>query len=180
MIFFNLIIIALLVIVMLLYNRLVSFKVKVSEAWSSIDIQLKRRYDMIPNLIETVKGYAAHEKAIFEKVTETRAKSISTTNISERAEAENQLSASLKTLFAVSESYPELKANTNFLNFQTSLSEIEANILTSRNKYNSVVKNANIASQTFPGNIISKAFGFNTYEFFQIAESQKENPNVKF
>ena len=165
------------------YNNFVRLVTRVKEAWSDIDVQLKRRYDLIPNLVETVKGYAKHEAGTLEKVTEMRTRAMNTTAPAERAEAENMLTGALKSLFAVSENYPDLKANTNFLELQRELSDTENKIQAARRFYNSVVQELNQAVQMFPSNIIAGMFGFQTAEFFQLGEGEaaaKDPVKVKF
>lgn len=179
------IILAILVVIivwlMLVFNRLVRFKNRTQEAWSDIDVQLKRRYDLIPNLIETVKGYASHEKEVFEKVTEARTKAMGATGTAEKAQAENMLSGALKTLFAVSENYPQLRASENFLKLQEELSDTENKIQAARRFYNGNVRDFNIAQETFPTNLIASTIGFKKAEFFEIEEpAEKEAPKVKF
>lgn len=163
-----------------LYNGLVKLKVLVDEAWSGIDVQLKRRYDLIPNLVETVKGYAKHEKSTFEKVTELRSKAMSTTDVAEKSKIENQLSATLKTLFAVAENYPELKANDNFRDLQATLSEIETEIQGARRYYNGAVRDFNTKIMVFPNSLIAGMLGFKAREFFEADEEEKKNVKVNF
>jgi LemA protein len=163
-----------------IFNRLVTLRNRAKEAWADIDVQLKRRYDLIPNLVETVKGYAAHEKEVFEKVTEARAKAISAQGLTEKGQAENMLSGTLKSLFAVAESYPELKANQNFLELQRELTDTEDKIQAARRFYNGNVRDLNIQIETFPTNLIAGAFGFQKMEFFEIGEAEKEPVSVKF
>ena len=177
-----LIIVAVIILwLILVFNRLIRFKNRTQEAWSDIDVQLKRRYDLIPNLIETVKGYASHEKDVFEKVTEARTKAMGATGTAEKAQAENMLSGALKTLFAVSENYPQLRASENFLKLQEELSDTENKIQAARRFYNGNVRDFNIAQETFPTNLIASALGFKKAEFFEIDEpAEKEAPKVKF
>lgn len=164
-----------------IYNGLVRLRNRVKEAWSDIEVQLKRRYDLIPNLVETVKGYAAHEKSAFENVTQARAQAISAKGFSEKAKAEDALSGTLKTLFAVSEAYPELKANTNFLELQRELSDTENKIQASRRFYNSNVLTLNTKIEMFPSNIIAGIFKFKKSEFFETKNSAEKEPvQVKF
>lgn len=157
------------------YNRFVTLVNQAKEAWSDIHVQMKRRYDLIPNLVETVKGYAAHESTAFENVTRARAAAIGATSATaaEQAQAENQLSGALKSLFAVSEAYPELKANQNFLQLQQELGDTEDKIQASRRFYNSIVMALNTAEQSFPGNLIAGTFKFAPMELFELAESEK-------
>ena len=162
------------------FNGLVRRRYRVREAWSDIDVQLKRRHDLIPNLVESVKGYMAHERGVFEKVTEARAKAIGAQGKAEKAGAENALSNTLKTLFAVSENYPELKANANFLDLQRELADTENKIQASRRFYNGNVMDYNTKTATFPINLIAGALGFKKEEFFGVEESEKEPIQVKF
>jgi LemA protein len=163
-----------------IFNRLVTLRNRTKEAWSDIDVQLKRRHDLIPNLIETVKGYAAHEKEVFQKVTEARAKAISAQGLAEKGQAENMLSGALKSLFAVAESYPDLKASQNFLELQRELTDTEDKIQAARRFYNGNVRDLNIQIETFPTNLMAGAFGFQKMEFFEIGEAEKEPVSVKF
>jgi len=163
-----------------MYNGLITLKNRVDEAWSDISVQLKRRYDLIPNLINTVKGYAAHEKEVFEKVTEARTRAMGAGNAADKAEAENALSGTLKTLFAVSENYPELKANENFLELQRELTDTEDKIMASRRFYNGNVRDFNTKIEVFPTNILAGALNFTKREFFEAADSEKENVKVAF
>lgn len=164
-----------------IYNGLVTLKNRVDEAWSDIDVQLKRRYDLIPNLVNTVKGYATHEKELFEKVTQARAQAMGAQNPAEKAEAENMLSGTLKSLFAVSENYPDLKANQNFLELQRELTDTEDKIQASRRFYNGNVRDINIKLEVFPDMIIANMLGFKKREFFEITNVvEKEPVQVKF
>jgi len=162
------------------YNGLVTLKNRVDEAWSDIDVQLKRRYDLIPNLINTVKGYAAHEKEVFEKVTEARTRAMGAGTAQDKAQAENMLSNTLKSLFAVAEAYPDLKANQNFLELQRELTDTEDKIQASRRFYNGNVRDFNIKIEVFPNNLIAGALNFTKREFFETAEEQKEPVKVEF
>ena len=166
------------------YNRLVSRQVETQNAYSQIDVQLKRRYDLIPNLVETVKGYATHEKETFERVIQARNAAMNATGVGEKAAAENQLTGTLKTLFALAEAYPELKANQNFLALQEELSATENRIGFSRQHYNDVVSQYNAFLQSFPANIFAGMFGFRAAEFFQLdpaeAAAVRQAPKVKF
>ena len=155
------------------YNRLVALSNRVQEAWADIDVQLKRRYDLIPNIVETVKGYATHEKDTLAKVTEMRTRAMSAGTVEEHAAAENMLTGALKSLFAVSESYPDLKANSNFLELQRELSDTENKLQAARRFYNSVVQELKNALEQFPSSIIGSAFGFKTSEFFALAENEQ-------
>jgi len=151
------------------FNYLIRMTQRAKEAWADIDVQLKRRYDLIPNLVETVKGYAAHEKSAFENVTRARAAAMGASNIVEKGKAENALSSTLKSLFAVAEAYPELKANQNFLALQSELSDTENKIQAARRFYNTNVRDLNTAEQSFPSNVIAGAFHFSAMEFFELA-----------
>ncbi len=163
--------IALIVIfVIVFYNRLVTLGRRASEAWADIDVQLKRRYDLIPNLVETIKGYATHEKDTLAAVTEMRTRAMNAQGAGQKAEAENMLSGALKSLFAVSENYPDLKANQNFLELQRELTDTEDKIQAARRFYNGNVRDLGIALETFPSNIIGKTFGFTGREYFELAE----------
>ena len=153
------------------YNQLVTLVNQAKEAWSDIQVQLKRRYDLIPNLVETVKGYAAHESSAFENVTKARAAAMGATGTSGKAQAENMLTGALKTLFAVSEAYPDLKANQNFLQLQKELGDTEDKIQASRRFYNTTVMTLNTAEQTFPSNIIASSFDFKPMDLFELAAS---------
>ncbi len=164
-----------------MYNSLITLKNRVDEAWSDIDVQLKRRYDLIPNLIETVKGYAKHEEGTFTKVTEARNAAMSAQasgDAKAQAEAENVLSSTLKSIFALSENYPDLKANTNFLELQRELADTENKIQASRRFYNGNVRDFNTKLQVFPTNMIGNMLGFKDREFFEIAD-EKEREVVK-
>ncbi|QQG42477.1 MAG: LemA family protein [Candidatus Giovannonibacteria bacterium] len=164
------------------YNRLVTLGYRAKEALSDIDVQLKRRYDLIPNLVETVKGYMQHERQVFENVTQARARAISGgRNLSEKAQAEDALSLNLKTLFAVAENYPDLKANANFLDLQRELADTENKIQASRRFYNGNVMELNTKIDTFPTNLIAGRFGFSKMEFFGVeSEAEKRPVSVKF
>jgi LemA protein len=160
---------------------LVILKNRAKEALSDIDVQTKRRYDLIPNLVETVKGYAAHESQIFEKVTQARTAAMGATGLSGKAEAENALSGTLKSLFAVAENYPDLKASSNFLELQRELTDTEDKIQAARRFYNTNVRDLNIKIESFPANLIAKSFGFVEMELFQTAnEAEKQPVSVKF
>lgn len=164
-----------------IYNMLVRNKNLVNESWSGIDVQLKRRYDLVPNLIETVKGYAAHEKGVFEKVTQARAAAISAGGVSEKGQAENALAQTIRSLFAVAENYPDLKASQNFQELQKNLNEIEAEIQGARRYYNGCVRDYNIAIQVFPNNVVSGMFGFTSRDFFELeGAEEKQAPKVSF
>ena len=163
------------------YNRLISLRNRVKEAFSDIDVQLKRRYNLIPNLIETVKGYATHEKGVLEKVTEARTRAMGAQGVHDKAEAENMLTGALKSLFAVSENYPDLKASGNFLELQRELRDTEDKIQAARRFYNTNVMSLNTKTQVFPANLIANTFSFKQEEFFELEEEgQREVPQVKF
>lgn len=162
------------------YNKLVNGRNKVDNQWSQIDIQLKRRADLIPNLIETVKGYAKHEEGTLTAVIEARNKAVNAGTVNEKIEANNELTGALNKLFALSEAYPELKANENFLSLQNDLKDTEDKITYSRQFYNDAAMTFNNLIQMFPSNIVASMFGFKTYEFFKIDEKEKEAPKVKF
>src|SRR3989344_3131535 len=162
------------------YNSLVRLRNRAREAWSDIDVQLKRRYDLIPNLVETVKGYMAHESGVFEKVTEARTRAMGASG-KEKAGAENMLSGALKSLFAVSENYPQLRATENFKQLQDELSDTENKIQAARRFYNTNVRDLNIKIETFPTNLIAKIFGFTKMEFFgDLNEAGRSPVQVKF
>jgi LemA protein len=154
------------------------------ESWSGIDVQLKRRYDLIPNIVNTVKGYAAHESGTLEKVIQARNQAMSagnSGNIGDRIQAENALSGTLRSLFALSESYPDLKANTNFLSLQNTLSEIEESLANARRYYNALVRDNNTYVESFPSNLIANAFQFGKFEFFELeSDAERATPEVKF
>lgn len=174
------IIIGLIILVVLIfagyYNSLVSLRNRVDNAWSQIDVQLKRRYDLIPNLVETVKGYATHEREVFENVTEARSHAISVGgSVAGQAKAENQLTQTLRSLFAVAENYPELKANQNFMLLQEELSGTESKIAFARQFYNDSVYRYDTATESFPGNIIAGMFGFKERPYFE-AEAESRRP----
>jgi LemA protein len=167
--------------IVMIYNGLIKLKVRTNEAWSDIDVQLKRRYDLIPNLINTVKGYATHEKELFENVTKARANAMNAQNPEEKAGAENMLSGALKSLFAVSENYPDLKANENFLELQRELSDTENKIQASRRFYNGNVRDLNTKIQVFPDSIVANMLKIGKREFFEIEDvKEKETPKVEF
>lgn len=167
--------IALVVIVgIVIYNGLVRTKIRVDEAWSDITVQLKRRLDLIPNLIETVKGYAKHEKTVFEEVTKARTESINAAGPKEQAKADNMIEDALKSLFAVAEAYPDLKANQNFKVLQDELVDTEDKIQAARRFYNGAVRDLNIKIDTFPNLIFARPLGFKHREFFEVDEGEKE------
>ena len=167
-----------------MYNRLVTLRQRVREAWSDIDVQLKRRYDLIPNLVETVKGYAAHEKGVFESVTQARANAIAagaTGSPEQRAQAENVLTGALRSVFAVAEAYPQLQASQNFRDLQENLTATEDKIAFARRFYNGNVRDYNTGLQTFPTNILAGMFGFTAEQYFELADQkERETPKVSF
>ncbi len=164
-----------------IYNKLVKGKNLVAEGWSGIDVQLKKRHDLIPNLVETVKGYAAHEKETFENVTRARAAAQQATTIEGQQAAEKQLSGAMMKLIAVAEQYPELKANTNFLDLQTQLGQIEGDLEKARRYYNGTVREQNTLIESFPSNLVANGFGFKLAAFFELdSPAEKAVPNVKF
>jgi len=166
------------------YNGLVNKKGETENAWSQIDVQLKRRHDLIPNLVETVKGYAAHEKETLERVIQARNAAVNARGVAEQAQAENTLTSTLKTLFAVAEAYPDLKANQSFLRLQEELTATENRISFARQHYNDVVSQYNAALMRFPSNLIGNLFGFRQVEFFQLDAAEmaavRQAPQVKF
>jgi len=164
-----------------IYNSLVGLRVRADSAWSDIDIQLKRRHDLIPNLVETVKGYAGHEKSTFENIAKFRSMAMQATGPADRAQAEGQLTMALKSLFAVAENYPQLRASENFTSLQNSLSEIEENLQNARRYYNAVVRDLNTAIQVFPKNLVAGMFGFQQRAFFELdSAAERQTPAVKF
>ena len=163
-----------------MYNSLVQLRVRSDSAWSDIDVQLKRRHDLIPNLVETVKGYAAHEKGTFENIAKFRSMAMQATSPADKAAAENQLTGALKSLFAVAENYPQLQASTEFTQLQNSLNEIEDAIQNARRYYNAVVRDLNTKIQSFPTNILAGMFGFQQKQFFETAAADREPVAVKF
>jgi LemA protein len=180
-----LILVGLIVIVLLWiagsYNSLVRLRNQLENAWAQIDVQLKRRHDLIPNLVETVKGYAKHERETFERVTQARNMAINAKSVGERAEAENVLTGALKSLFAVAEAYPELKANQNFMQLQEELASTENKVAFSRQFYNDSVMTYNTRIEVFPINLIATMFNFGRREFFEVkAEAEREAPKVSF
>jgi LemA protein len=163
-----------------MYNTLVQLRVRCDSAWSDIDVQLKRRHDLIPNLVETVKGYAVHEKGTFENIAKFRSMAMQATAPADKAAAENQLTGALKSLFAVAENYPQLKASENFTQLQGALSTLEDTIQNARRYYNAVVRDLNTKIQSFPTNILAGMFGFQARQFFEVAEADREPVSVKF
>jgi len=175
-----LVLIAIIVGVFFLYNSLVQLKVRADGAWADIDVQLKRRHDLIPNLVETVKGYAGHEKGTLEAVVNARARAMSAQGAADRAEAENMLTGALKSLFALAEAYPQLRASENFAQLQATLSAIEDAIQNARRYYNAVVRDLNTRILQFPSNLIARTFGFREREFFEIDAAEKSVPKISF
>lgn len=170
-------------VIMTMYNGLITLKNRVEEALSDMDVQLKRRYDLIPNLVETVKGYAAHEQGTLDKVVAARnsAMAVSSSDVENKLKAENELSSTLKSIFALSEAYPDLKANQNFLELQRELSDTEDKIMASRRFYNGNVRDFNTKLQVFPTNLINELLHFTSYKFYELPDAaQRENINVKF
>lgn len=168
------------ILVAFLYNNLIQLKNKVEEAWADISTQLKRRYDLIPNLVETVKGYAAHESGTLEKVTAARTAAMNAQGVQAKEQAENALSSTLKSIFALAENYPDLKANQNFLDLQKTLTEIEEQLQLSRRYYNATVRDFNNNVQMFPNNLLASPLGFKVREFFQATDEEKQNVKVSF
>lgn len=164
----------------LTYNGLITSRNRVEEAWSDIEVQLKRRYDLIPNIVNAVKGYAKHEEGVFTKVTEARAAAMGAKSMGEHAKAENMLSETLKSLFAVSEAYPQLQASDNFLQLQHELTDAEDKIMAARRFYNANTRNFNTKVQVFPTNLIAGTFGFTKREFFDAPDVALETPQVSF
>jgi LemA protein len=162
-----------------IYNRLVRLRTTVRSSWSDIDVHLKKRYDLVPNLVETVKGYATHEKSVLENVTMARAAAMKATSPADKAKAENMFSETLKSLFAVAEAYPQLRANENFMQLQQQLKELEDNIAHARRYYNAVVRDYNIMIESFPSNIVAGQFRFEKSEFFELEEAAVERKPVK-
>jgi len=163
------------------YNKLVKLKNMAQEGWSGIDVQLKKRYDLIPNLVETVKGYATHEKEVFENVAATRSMGINASSVKEQGQAENMITQALGKLFAVAENYPDLKANQNFLELQRELAKVENDIQLARRYYNGTVRDNNIAVESFPSNLVASSFGFKQYDYFELEhEGERTAPKIEF
>jgi len=173
-------VVVLLLYVIVTYNGLVRLRNRIQNAWAQIDVQLRRRYDLIPNLVETVKGYATHEKGTFEAVTQARANAINAQGPAAQAQAENMISGALKSLFAVSEAYPDLKANQNFLSLQEELSGTEGRISYARQYYNDAVLRMNTKIQSFPSNILAGMFGFKEHEYFEADDTSRGPVSVQF
>jgi len=179
--FFLFVVVVLFIFAVTIYNRLVNLRNRCDNSWAQVDVQLRRRYDLIPNLVETVKGYAKHEREVFEKVTEARSKAINAGTVKEQGQAENMLTGALKSLFAVVENYPELKANQNFLMLQEELAGTEGKIAYARQFYNDTIMKFNVKQQVFPSNIIANMFNFKENEYFEIEEPEARGPvKVKF
>jgi LemA protein len=178
----GLVILALIIFFLIgLYNSLVQLRVRADSAWADIDVQLKRRHDLIPNIVETVKGYAAHEKSTFENISKWRSAAMSATTPAEASAAESQLTGALRQLFAVAEAYPQLRASEQFTGLQASLQEVEGAIQNARRYYNAVVRDYNTRLQSFPANMFAGAMGFQPKQFFEIsAPEEREAPQVKF
>ncbi|MFZ0481099.1 MAG: LemA family protein [Terriglobales bacterium] len=174
------ILVVLCVFVIGMYNSLVQLRVRSEAAWSDIDVQLKRRHDLIPNLVETVKGYAAHEKGTFENIAKFRSMAMQATGPADKALAENQLTGALKSLFAVAENYPQLQASQEFTQLQTSLGQTEDAIQNARRYYNAVARDLNTRIQSFPTNILAGMFGFQQKQYFEAAAADREPVAVKF
>ncbi len=168
------------IVLAMMYNGLVQLRVRSDSAWSDIDVQLKRRHDLIPNLVETVKGYAAHEKGTFENIAKFRSMAMQATGPADKAAAENQLTGALKSLFAVAENYPQLQASQEFTQLQGSLNQIEDAIQNARRYYNAVVRDLNTKIQSFPWNLLAGMFGFQQKQFFETAAADREPVAVKF
>jgi LemA protein len=172
-----LIIIAVVVLIVIgMYNRLVTFRNRCDNAWSQVDVQLRRRYDLIPNLVETVKGYAKHESGVFERVTQARAAAVNAQTVKDQGQAENVLTGALKSLFAVAENYPDLKANQNFLMLQEELAGTEGKVAYARQFYNDNVMKFNMSQQVFPSSIIANTFNFKPRDYFQIEDEVARGP----
>ncbi|MFX4263268.1 LemA family protein [Pelotomaculum propionicicum] len=172
-------VVVLIFVLIAIYNKLIRLRNTVKSSWSDIDVQLKKRYDLVPNLVETVKGYAVHEKSVFEKVTQARSTAMQSSSPADKARAENILGETLKSLFAVAEAYPELKASANFTQLQNQLQELENNIEYARRYYNAVVRDYNITIESVPSNIVASMFNFKQAEFFELGEPEAERKPVK-
>lgn len=175
-----LVVVAVAVVAATMYNSMVRLREQADGAWADIDVQLKRRYDLIPNLVETVKGYASHEQDTLERVVQARNAAMSARGPADKAEAEGALTGALKSLFALSEAYPQLQAAGGFRDLQETLSRVEDQIAQARRYYNAVVRDFNTRTQTFPSVLIARAFGFTEREFFEVDEAEKATPRVKF
>jgi LemA protein len=172
-------IVLLVLFVVVIYNKLVSLRNTAQSSWSDIDVHLKKRYDLVPNLVETVKGYASHERTVFEKVTEARSVATRASSPAEKARTENIFLDTLKSLFAVAEAYPELKANTNFIQLQSQLKELEDNIESARRYYNAVIRDLNTLIESFPSNLVASSFKFQKEEFFGLEAPDAERKPAK-
>jgi LemA protein len=170
------IIVAAAFIVIGMYNRLITLRNRCDNAWSQVDVQLRRRWDLIPNLVETVKGYAKHESTVFEKVTQARASAVNAQTVKDQSQADNVLTGALKSLFAVAENYPELKANQNFLMLQEELAGTESKVAYARQFYNDTVMKFNMSQQVFPSSVIANMFNFKPRDYFQIEEQVARGP----
>ena len=174
------IVLIVIVVVFVMYNALVELKVRADAAWSDIDVQLKRRYDLIPNIVETVKGYASHERGTLEAVIEARNRAMSAQGPAQKGNAEGELTTTLRSLFALAESYPQLRAAENFSQLQGTLADIEDAIQNARRYYNAVVRDLNTKILQFPSNVIARAFNFREREFFEMPETERSVPRVSF
>lgn len=174
------VVVVILLWVIFVYNKLVTLQNRIENAWSQIDVQLKKRYDLVPNLVETVKAYAKHERETFEKVTNARAAMVNAKSVKEKASADGMLTGALKSLFAVAEAYPQLKANENFLQLQEELSGIESKIAYARQFYNDSVLDLNNSLAVFPSNLVAGSFGFKKRDYFQIEETARQAVKVSF
>ena len=175
------IIVILAIMIISFYNKLVRLKNMAQEGWSGIDVQLKKRYDLIPNLVDTVKGYAKHEKEIFENVAATRSMGINASTVKQQEQAENMITQALGKLFAVAENYPDLKANQNFMELQRELSKVENDIQMSRRYYNGTVRENNITVESFPSNLVANSFSFRKFDFFELEnEIERTTPKIDF
>ncbi|WBQ13951.1 LemA family protein [Hyphomonadaceae bacterium BL14] len=179
MVFLAIIVVIGLVIV-LIYNRLVALRQTTRQAWGDIDVQLKQRHDLVPNLVETVKGYAAHESQTLENVVKARQQAVDASSVKDLAQAENMLSGALRQLFALSEAYPDLKANQNFLKLQNELADLENKIAAARRFFNNAVSEYNTAIEQFPAVVLAGMFGFTEKEFFEIGGTERATPSVSF
>lgn len=175
-----LVLVAVVVVAVVMYNSLVRLRQQVDGAWADIDVQLKRRYDLIPNLVETVKGYASHEQGTLERVVQARSAAMSAQGPAAKAEAEGALAGALKSLFALSEAYPQLQAAGGFRDLQATLGQIEEQVAQARRYYNAVVRDFNTRTETFPSVLVARTFGFSRREFFEVEEGEKAVPKVKF
>lgn len=168
------------IFLVMVYNRLVALRQTCNQAWGDIDVQLKQRHDLVPNLVETVKGYAKHEQGTLENVIKARQQAIDATSVKELAQAENMLSGALRQLFALSEAYPDLKANQNFLSLQTELADLENKIAAARRFFNNAVNEYNTATEQFPAVVIANSMGFKQREYFEAGEAERAAPKVQF